>query len=70
LWVIFKIPSSSIVRTVMCAYLCSVIIQVIVTVMKKTTFEKRYKGGKERRFFRFKEEKNFSPYYNAQDKLL
>jgi len=33
----------------MCAYICSVIIQVIVAVMKKTAFEKRHKGGKERR---------------------
>ena len=42
----------------MCTYICSVIIQVIVTVMKKTAFEKRYKGGKgEKVTFTSKEER-------------
>jgi len=35
LWVFLKIPSSSIVRNLMCIYICSVIVQVIITVMKK-----------------------------------
>jgi len=33
--------------------------------MKKTAFEKRYKGGKERRSFSLKRRKSFSPYFKT-----
>jgi len=47
----------------MCPYICSVIIQVIVTVMKKTTFEKRYKGEKERRSLSLQKKKELLSFY-------
>ena len=62
-WVFFKIPTSSIVGIVMRTYICHVIIQVIVTVMKKTAFVKKgIKGGKERSSLSIlKKLKYFSP---------
>ena len=66
-WVIFKIPSSSIVRNIMCTYICSVIIQVIVTVMKKQPLKKGIRGERREVNFHFDEEKSFSPYFKLQE---
>jgi len=42
----------------MCIYICSVIVQVIITVMKKTAFVKKgIRGERREDYFQFKEVK-------------
>jgi len=45
----------------MCPYICSVIIQVIVTVMKKQPLRKGIRGKRREEYFHFKKRKSFSP---------
>jgi len=49
----------------MCVYVCSVIIQVIVTVMKKQPLKKGIRGERREESFTSQKKKSFSPYYNS-----
>jgi len=51
----------------MCAYICSVIIQVIVAVMKKQPLRKGIRGERREDYFHFKRRKSFSPYFKLRE---
>jgi len=49
----------------MSVYVCRVIIQVIVTVMKKQPLKKGIRGERREESFTSQKKKSFSPYYNS-----